>query len=183
MTKRDTCRLAALATLLLAAGWAEASVQAKKVAGWLGAGDWQLRDEDDEAYLVKDLDRVSPEVSHTSWTVSKATIESSLGNLLAYDARGRDPNARLVKKAGKGDSTRWSFEKVSSIPLRRWTSDRTQVGSSGMTFRVRAVEGPYKGWYLATKDDGKGRRSLVLVREKKKATVFKYVEHYYYGRP
>jgi hypothetical protein len=40
--------------LLLAAGWAEASVQAKKVAGWLGAGDWQLRDEDDEAYLVKD---------------------------------------------------------------------------------------------------------------------------------
>jgi hypothetical protein len=186
MTKRDTCRLAALVALLLAAGPAEASVLAKKVkvGGWLGAGDWQVRDEDDEAYLVKDPRRVSLEVSHTSWTVSKATIESSPRKLLAYDARGRDPNARLVKEAGKGDSTRWSFEKVSSIPLKRWSSDRNQVGSSGMTFRVRAVEGPYKGWYLATKDDEVGRRkSLVLVRHRKDATVFTYIEHYYYGRP
>jgi hypothetical protein len=99
--------------------------------------------------------------------------------------QGRDPNARLVKKAGKGDSTRWSFEKVSSISPKPSRSDDTiQVGPSGMTFRVRAVEGPYKGWYLATKADEEGRlKTLVLVRARKDATVFTYIEKYYYVKP
>jgi hypothetical protein len=57
-----------------------------------------------------------------------------------------------------------------------------RVGYEGMTFRAMAAEGPHKGWYLATKDEGKGKKSLVLVREKKHAAVFKYVSTYYWAK-
>jgi hypothetical protein len=185
MTNRVTWRLAAVAAaLLLTAGAAEASVQARTVVGWLGAGDWQLREHDDEVYLAEAAYEEGDVMPHTSWTVSNPTIETSRGHLLAYDAKGRDPKARLVKEAGKGDSTRWAFEEVSSIsPKPRRSNCTIQEGPSGMTFRVRAKEGPYKGWYLAAKEGKGGNKALVLVRAKKGATVFKYIEKHSHVRP
>jgi hypothetical protein len=173
------------AALLLAAGPGEASVQAKKVVGWLGAGDWQLRDDGEGVSFAKSPYKAGAEVRHTSWSVSNPAIKSSRGNLLAYDAKGRDPKARLVKEAGEGDATRWSFEAVLYIGPKRVKGDSKLIGQgpSGVTFRVRAFEGPYKGWYLAAKDDKDGKKRLTLVRAKKDATVFKYIEDYYYVRP
>jgi hypothetical protein len=60
--------------------------------------------------------------------------------------------------------------------------EEVRVGDEGITFRAMATEGPYKGWYLATKDDGKEKKRLVLVREKKNAAVFKYVAKYYWAK-
>jgi len=178
MLKRITL---AAAVTLMAAGAAGASIQVRQSVGWLGEGDWQLRQEKGEVYLVKSRYKGGARVTHT-WAVSNPTIKGPGGRLLGYDAKGRDPKARLVKKAGKGDATRWSFEAVSYISPKRSKSDRIRVGPSGMTFRVRAAEGPCKGWYLATKADGKDKKALVLVRARKDAAVFTYIEEYYYVR-
>jgi hypothetical protein len=159
--------------------------------GWLGEGSWELRAVLGRAYLVKSAD-TSPKRAgdvHTTWTVSAPAIKtwSWGGKRLGYAAKGRAPSVRLVSDKGDdkrtdGASTRWAFEIVSHIrPWRGKVSHSPHTvtkGHSGITFRAVATEGPYKGWYLATKEDGKDKKSLVLVREKKKATGFRYVEDY-----
>jgi len=174
----------AAAVALLAAGAAGASVQARDKVGWLGAGDWQLRDEGGRASFARAPYKPGARVRHTSWSVSNPTVKSSRGSLLCYDASGRDPEARLLKRAGGGDSARWSFEAVSRIhPKLTDGEERVKEGPAGMTFRLRAAEGPYKGWYLAAKGGEGGKRRLTLVRARKDATVFKYIGEYFYVRP
>jgi hypothetical protein len=198
MTKRVTWRPAALlSALLLTAGASRAGYQEVNGVGWLGTGSWELREAKGQAYLVK-APHSTPRASwdlHTDWTVSAPAIKTMKAGRdlrLGYDAKGRDPKARVVAansddktegKGAEGASTRWAFEVVERI--KPWeghvkqTQHLVKKGSEGITFRAMATEGPYKGWYLAAKEDGKGKRSLVLVREKKKATVFKYIHVYY----
>jgi hypothetical protein len=179
---------AVAAALLLAAGPSEAGIQEVQLLGWLGEGNWELRELLGWAYLVKSPD-TSPKRTakvHTSWTVSAPSIKTRGGKRLGYAAKGRAPSVRLVgdksdDKRADGVSTAWAFEIVSHI--RPWSGKgqapyTVYKGHSGVTFRAMAAEGPFKGWYLATKEDSKSKKSLVLVREKKKATVFRYVEDY-----
>jgi hypothetical protein len=191
MTKHHTWRLGAVAALLLAAGPSEAGVQDVQLLGWLGEGNWELRAVPGRAYLVESPD-TSPKRTakvHTSWTVSAPAIKTWAwgGKRLGYAAKGRAPSVRLVSdksddKRADEVSTAWAFEIVSHIrPWRgkvRQSPHIVSKGHSGVTFRAMAKEGPFKGWYLATKEDGKSKKSLVLVREKKNATVFRYVEGY-----
>jgi hypothetical protein len=186
-----TWRLAAVAAaLLLAVAAAEAGIQHRHTVGWLGVGDWQLREGAGQAYLVEspyvqpvvENDRVTRSGNSHRWEVSSPTIKAASGALLGYATKGRDPSVRMVSGKGeKGASTRWTFEIVSRIRPKRGGDGVN--GSGGITFRAMAAEGPYKGWYLATKDDGEGKKRLVLVREKKNAAVFKYVETFYFYVP
>src|SRR5262245_10008176 len=128
--------IAVAAALLLAAGAGEASIQVRQSVGWLGEGDWQLRQEKGEVYLVKSPYKNGAKVTHT-WAVSNPTIKASGGRTLGYDAKGRDPKARLVGQGEKGASVRWSFEAVSRIEPGRRTVNRDVLmkqGPSGMTF-------------------------------------------------
>ena len=184
---------AVAAALLLAIG-ARAGFQGSVPVGWLGAGDWQLREVAGEAHLVESPYEQPPVVHGVPkprtgrghrWAVSAPTIKADSGRLLGYDTKGRDPTVRLVTDGkDKAASTRWAFEVVSRIVAERSKKERDfKEGPTGMTFRAMAAEGPHKGWYLAVKDggkgpDGKGRRRLVLVRAKKDATVFKYIGEY-----
>jgi len=57
-------------------------------------------------------------------------------------------------------------------------------GPEGFSFRVQAAEGEFKNWYLAAEEIPKDRegakRRLKLVRSKKQATEFEYVQTCYY---
>jgi hypothetical protein len=68
---------------------------------------------------------------------------------------------------------------------------KMKEGPSGFRFRVLVAEGLFKGWYLAAeetasepKEEGKGKgpavRRLKLVRERRDATVFTYIEENYF---
>jgi len=159
--------------------------------GWLGTGDWQLREAKGQVYLEKSP--YSGSAAHTRWSVSAPAIRARGGQQLGYDAKGRDPKVRLVTeksedKSAEGASARWAFEVVKRLEPRYEfarggrSREEVRVGYEGMTFRAMATEGRYKGWYLATKVDGKGKTRLVLVREKKEAAVFKYVARHYWAR-
>jgi hypothetical protein len=199
MTNRVTWRLATVAAALLAAGTARAGYQATRSVGWLATGDRYLCESQGQVYLEELSYSESPysvRGGHTRWSVSAPAIstgKAGRGMKLGYDTKGRNPKVRLVTekskdKSAEGASARWAFEIVEYLKPQRELVRRAReeeevlVGEEGITFRARATDGPYKGWYLATKDDGQGKKRLVLVREKKNAAVFKYVGTYYYAK-
>src|SRR5262249_13578366 len=120
----------------------------------------------------------------------------------ASDPEGRTPLVRLV--SDKGANARWVFEFVSRLHPGEAKGESKGVslkeGPSGFTFRVKAAEGPFKGWYLAAEElaagqkgrggqevGRKGRkgqdprlRRLRLVRAVKGATVFTYIDENYF---
>jgi hypothetical protein len=183
MTNCVTWRLAAVAGLLLAAGLAEASVQFTDTVGWLGAGERLLWEGKDPAYLAVGRGYSSREKGR-QWSVSALWITAGSGKRLGYDAKGRDPKVQLVGGKDKGSSTRWTFEIVGHLRPRALKPApdqprKLQEGDKGITFRAMAAEGPFKGWYLAAKADGKDKYRLTLVRAKKDSTVFKYITTHY----
>jgi hypothetical protein len=199
MTQRVTWRPAAVAALLLAAAAAEAGIQKRHRVGWLGVGDWQLREGAGQAYLVESPyvqpvvknDRVTGSGNSHRWEVSAPTITAGSGQPLGYATKGREPSVRMVSGKGEeGASTRWAFEIVSRI---RPEGVCCKNGDGGITFRVMAAEGPFKGWYLAAeglptegkagKDSAPDKRRLELVRGERDATVFTYVETFYFYVP
>src|SRR5687767_8062041 len=91
------------AVLVLTGGPAGASIQAEKKVGWLGAGDWQLREYEGEAYLAKAPYDPGAQVRHP-WSVSSPTINGPGGQLLGYATKGRGPEVRLVAKGEEGAS-------------------------------------------------------------------------------
>jgi len=188
--------LGPVAALLLFAGSFHAAIQGKVSTCWLGAGDWQLREGEKEARLVgfkwNRLDDV-PRWKRDCWFVSAPTIKSESGKFLSYDLKGREPSVYLTKD--KGDHTRWLFEIVERTRPQDAKSagkgSGIKEGADGYTFRVLAAEGRFKNWYLAAEDPPKeekgrkgkepARRRLTLVRGKKQATVFEYVETVYFA--
>jgi hypothetical protein len=205
MNQRLAWRLAGLAAVCLSgAGICRASVQARDTVCWLGTGDWQLREKAGEVLLAKcrwDRSARLPKDKRHLWYVSAPTIRAESGRFLASDPEGRSPTVRLVDD--QGAHTRWVFEFVSHLrPGPAKDAKGLKEGPAGFTFRVKAAEGPFKGWYLAAEDppaaknagkgqdagrkEGEGRESswrrLRLVRDVREATVFTYIEVNYFVR-
>jgi len=188
--------LLALLLLLLAAGsFLQAAIQGTTSARWLGTSGWQLQEEGKEARLVEfEWNRVDLPArwKRDCWFVSAPTIKSESGKLLAYGLKGREPSVYLSSSDKEGDHTRWLFEVVERTRPRDAKSagkgSGIKEGPEGFTFRVQAARGEFKSWYLAAEDppkvrEGEGRvkRRLTLVREKKQATVFEYVKTVYHA--
>jgi hypothetical protein len=202
MIRRIAWSLIGPLALLLVVGSIHGAIQRKISACWLGAGDWHLQEGEKDAHLVElagkaeassprrirwDRVETSRDVKwkHDRWVVSAPTIKSETGKFLSYALKGREPAVYLTKD--KGDHTRWVFEIVERVrPERSKSSDRNmKEGSEGFSFRVQAAEGQFKNWYLAAEDAPKDKkepvkRRLTLVRSKKQATEFEYVQTCYY---
>lgn len=105
------------------------------------------------------------------WKASSPTVQSDKGEYLAYEVVGKSP--RVYFTTEKGPHTAWSFidkkeYKKHSIGTEQWNG-RTRsiaVDESGFTLRLRATEGPFKGWYLSRSKEGK----LVLTKEANRNT-------------
>jgi hypothetical protein len=199
MKQRVALQLISLAAVLLpGAGLSWAAIQGRVTVCWLGAGGWQLREKAGEVYLALcpwDKSYTLPSEKRYRWHVSAPTIRAESGKSLASDPSGRTPLVRLV--SGKGANARWVFEVVCCLQPEQGEGKKVlKEGLSGFTFRVRAAEGPFKGWYLAAEElaaGQKGRKGQVvdqkehkgqqpglkrlrLVREVKGATVFTYID-------
>lgn len=97
---------------------------------------------------------------------------------LAYDLAGKDPTLRLTKD--KGEHVEWSI-----VVGKRWYASvggpREEL-TSGYELKLRAANGPYRGWYVAAapaaKGDGKppAPRPLVLVPDARNAATVRSVE-------
>jgi hypothetical protein len=106
------------------------------------------------------------------WKASAPTVQSAEGEYLAYEVAGKSP--RVYFTTEKGPHTSWAF-----LDQKPWgehhlvheqgTPGWISVDESGYTLRLRATEGPFRGWYLATAKGGK----LVLTREASRAAVVK----------
>jgi hypothetical protein len=188
MKQRTAWQLAGLAAVLLGSvGSARAAVQGRSDVGWLGSGDWQLREQDGEACLVPSRFPKSgwppPEKRH-EWTVNTPTIQGKSGKFLGIDPEGRTASVLLVKD--KGVNTRWTFDIVSNLKPGPSTEERGRFkeGHEGFRFRVLVAEGPFKGWYLACEEPPEGKetapRRLKLVREAREAILFTYVDTNYF---
>jgi hypothetical protein len=198
MIWRVACQLiGSLALLLLAAGSFQAAIQRKTSACWLGTGDWQLREEGKEARLVEfkwnrvDLPARS---KRDCWYVNAPSIRSESDQLLAYGLKGRQPSVYL--SSDEGEHTRWLIEIVERTrprdPKSKSAVKGIKEGPEGFTFRALVARGEFKNWYLAAEDPPKEQkerndkgavtRRLTLVRGKKQATIFEYVQTIYHAK-
>ncbi|HEY7426785.1 MAG TPA: hypothetical protein VH682_21290 [Gemmataceae bacterium] len=99
------------------------------------------------------------------WKVSSPTVQSNDGKYLAYEAAGKSPRVYFTKE--KGPHTIWAF--VEMKPFTEHSLAHTKgisVDASGFTLRLRATEGPFRGWYLTRTKEGE----LVLTKEPRRAS-------------
>ena len=103
-----------------------------------------------------------------SWAVDLPTLRAPSG-YLAYDASGKSP--KVTFRGEKGPGTSWRFVGVKYFT--RYEPVRASVSEeqTGYTMKVRAAEGPFKGWYLARVGG-----SLVLVKDPGKAATLEMLE-------
>ncbi|HKB42452.1 MAG TPA: hypothetical protein VKD72_38855 [Gemmataceae bacterium] len=92
---------------------------------------------------------------------------------LSYDASGESPKVSFGLLRGPG--ARWQFLEVRSFEYTirtgsLWSTSKNDVEVRGCTMKVRASNGPFKGWYLA-REGGK----LVLVKEYSRAATLRMV--------
>ena len=74
------------------------------------------------------------------WDVSAPTVRFYALGYLAYDVAGKSPRVRFSKE--KGPHTTWTF-----VGLKPFLDHKgLGVEESGCTLKLRATEGPYKGW-------------------------------------
>jgi len=168
-------------------GPSQGGFQGKDPVRWLGVGDWQLRGDESEPYLVlRPLPREDRLTERHCWAVSAPTIKAEAGKFLAYDLKGREPRVYLTRE--KGDHARWLFEVGERLRPGPKKKSSFKEGREGFTFKAIAAEGEFKGWYLAAEDAPKtekdkkpaARKRLTLVRQAEKATLFSYVETNYF---
>src|SRR4051812_36387391 len=155
MLRRVACSLVGVTAAFLAVvGTSSAGVQCKEYVCWLGAGDWQLREEQGEAYLIERPLRQRPARGNRHrWLVSAPTIKSERSDrFLAYSLKGREPKVYLSDEKGK--HARWLFE--IDKRLRPSRDSDCKNGPVGFTFRVIAAEGEFRDWYLAAEDAPQG---------------------------
>jgi hypothetical protein len=107
-----------------------------------------------------------------SWEISSPTLCSSSG-YLAYDASGKSPKVTFRREKGPG--TEWFFFEVLHFK-RQVSMGRSEFWyiseeQTGYTMKIRAAEGPFKGWYLARVDG-----ALVLVKNHRDAATLRMLE-------
>lgn len=98
------------------------------------------------------------------WKVSSPTVQSEDGRYLAYAVAGKSPRVYFTKE--KGSHTVWSFVEMKrfskhSLQHKQGVAGWVSVDESGFTLRLRATEGPFRGWYLTRTKE----RDLVLTKE------------------
>ncbi len=108
------------------------------------------------------------------WKASSPTVQSDKGEYLAYEVVGKSPRVYFTKE--KGPHTAWSFidKKQFSkhhLVYEQGRVDWVSVEESGFTLRLRATEGPFKGWYLSRNKE----RDLVLTKEAGRATEVEFL--------
>lgn len=121
---------------------------------------------------------VAVELSATDssrWDVSAPYVVSRRGGYCAYDLAGKSPNVIVLKE--KGRAAEWLFEIERRVfPNTKGGKNEQrnggEWGKQGMSFRMKAANGEYAGWYLAGQDDGAVR----LVRDRKDASLIFYFE-------
>jgi hypothetical protein len=107
------------------------------------------------------------------WKASSPTVQSDAGEYLAYDVGGESPRVYFTKE--RGPHTAWAFVdrepyEHHSLQAQQGRPGWVSVDESGFTLRLRATEGPFRGWYLARTKEG----DLVLVKKADRAAVVKF---------
>ena len=102
------------------------------------------------------------------WKVSSPTVQSEDGKYLAYEVEGESPRVYFTKK--KGPHTTWAFVDMIRFSEHALTHKQGIPGwvsrdESGFTLRLRATEGPFRGWYLTRTKEGE----LALTKEVRRA--------------
>jgi len=107
------------------------------------------------------------------WEISYPTLRSPSGLYLAYDASGKSPKVTFRREKGPG--TEWSYAELKHFKRYEGmgTEDYYYVSEeqTGYTMKIRAAEGPFKGWYLAREDD-----ELILVKHPRDAATLRMLE-------
>jgi hypothetical protein len=123
-----------------------------------------------------------------TWFPSAPVIRTNRGEYVAYDMSGKHVALLLTKE--KGAAAEWTFEIVQKLsPKRTGDAPRELEGDVGYDVRLRAVNGPFKGWYVSADPapEPKKRdwsrplppppwRTLKLVPKKQDAVVVRFVE-------
>jgi hypothetical protein len=171
------------AAFLALAGGVQAGVQAREYVCSLDVGGWQLCEKDGRVYLAPPGPGMRGR-GMGQWYVSAPTVKDQKGRLLAADPRGRSPSVRLVRD--RGDHAQWTFQITTLLLPRRYRGSGLKEGPSGIHFKLKMAGGPFKGWYLGAeapperRKEAKGReprlRALKLVKDRRQAAVFTYVE-------
>ncbi|MFO1045017.1 MAG: hypothetical protein U0941_24855 [Planctomycetaceae bacterium] len=143
-----------------------------------------LAEKDGRLVLVKKPERnqINGLSLRGSWKVNTPYIESG-GKFLTQEQTEQGVNLSLGEK---GDSARWGIEilKIKSLE----SDGKNRIGSSGALFRLRVVEGRYKGWYIAanepseelkTTSNASSIREFRVVENPKMALTFDFIDTHY----
>jgi hypothetical protein len=108
------------------------------------------------------------------WKASSPTVQLHRGKYLAYEVAGESP--RVYFTAEKGPHTAWAFAdrkpfSESHLVHEQENADWISVEEDGFTLRLRATEGPFRGWYLSRTKEG----DLELTKEAGRATEVRFL--------
>ena len=143
-----------------------------------------LAEKDGRLVLVKKLERnqIKGLSLRGSWKLNSPYLESG-GKFLTLEQTDQGVNLSLGEK---GDSARWGIEVVLTRKLE--SDGKNRIGTSGALFRLRVVEGRYKGWYIAAKEPGEEPkttsnasiiREFRVVENPKMALTFDFIDTHY----
>ena len=172
------------------------AIQGRRFVGALQTSDgWSLAERAGRVVLVAGVGSQSPKTPgvESVWRISSPHLQTAGGKFLAIDET--ESGVRLSLSAKKTDSTRWTFDVVSSTSPKKPTAGsgderRFLAGKSTQSFRLRLFDGPHEGWYLAAEPlknepDAKSKppatvREWRITEDSKQATLFDYVDSHYF---
>lgn len=107
------------------------------------------------------------------WKASSPNVRSAEGKYLAYEITGKSPRVYFTKE--KGAHTAWAFVDQKDFSEHHLVceqgKDWISHDETGFTLRLRATEGPFRGWYLSRTKEGK----LELTKEVRRAAEVKFL--------
>jgi hypothetical protein len=102
------------------------------------------------------------------WKVSSPTVQSNAGEYLGYDVSGKSSRVYFTKE--KGPHTAWAFVDREPFEEHKGLVYKQGSGPVSVTRRLRATEGPFRGWYLSRTKEG----DLVLTKKADRAALVKF---------
>lgn len=127
------------------------------------------------------------EVRLSYWRLNAPTIWSGRGSYLSRDPN--DKELHLVLDSKKGEHTEWAFDFIKQEHSRR-AGIGLREGFERSTFRLVVANGTFKGYYVGADafgtelEQAKRRepafRALKLVKDKRDAIKFDYIETKYW---